>query len=133
MKSKYIIIAILIAVSIGALISIASDMSAYASFAMAEQNQDQKFQVVGYLSKDKEMTYDPEVDPNYFSFYMKDKKDLERKVVLLDAKPQDFERSEEIVVTGQMKGKEFHASKMLMKCPSKYTEEEVQLKDMVYQ
>ena len=133
MKPKYIVIAILIALSIGALISIASDMSAYASFAMAENNQDQRFQVVGYLSKDKEMKYDPEVDPNYFSFYMKDKKDLERKVILLDAKPQDFERSEEIVVTGQMKGQEFHASKMLMKCPSKYTEEEVQLKEITYQ
>ena len=52
---------------------------------------------------------------------------LERKVIFLGSKPQDFERSEQIVLTGKMKGDEFLASKILMKCPSKYVEDEMQL------
>jgi cytochrome c-type biogenesis protein CcmE len=47
-------------------------------------------------------------------------------VVFTGTKPQDFERSEQIVLTGQMRGKEFHASKILMKCPSKYTQDKLE-------
>jgi len=43
------------------------------------------------------------------------------------AKPQDFERSEQIVLTGKMKGDEFLASKILMKCPSKYVNNKIQI------
>jgi cytochrome c-type biogenesis protein CcmE len=52
----------------------------------------------------------------------------EKKVVLNAAKPQDFELSEQIVITGKMKGDEFHASDLLMKCPSKYKDEEIYIK-----
>jgi cytochrome c-type biogenesis protein CcmE len=44
------------------------------------------------------------------------------------SKPQDFERSEQIVLTGKMKGDEFVATDILMKCPSKYKDEEIYLK-----
>ncbi|MNF07676.1 hypothetical protein D3C80_2079060 [compost metagenome] len=44
-------------------------------------------------------------------------------------KPQDFEKSEQIVLTGGMVGDEFHASKILMKCPSKYTDQEGEMKE----
>lgn len=44
-------------------------------------------------------------------------------MVLAKAKPQDFERSEQIVVTGSMKDNQFYADEILMKCPSKYKEE----------
>ncbi len=62
---------------------------------------------------------------NYFAFYMRDNQGLESKVVFNGSKPQDFERSEQIVLTGKMIGNEFHASKILMKCPSKYEETEI--------
>jgi cytochrome c-type biogenesis protein CcmE len=50
----------------------------------------------------------------------------EVKVMYNGSKPQDFEKAEKIVVVGKMEGPEFHASQVLMKCPSKYngTEEE---------
>ncbi len=133
MKKTHIIGIVLIAIAIGALMSMVGEMSPYMSFDEAAKYPGTKFQVVGQLSKDKEMIYNPEVNPNHFSFYMKDQNEEERKVVLLDAKPQDFERSEEIVLTGSMKGDEFIASSMLMKCPSKYVEEEVRLKEITYQ
>ncbi|MCR9099796.1 MAG: cytochrome c maturation protein CcmE [bacterium] len=127
MKKIYIIAIIMVGVAIVMLTSAADDMSTYATFADAEQSGE-RVKITGQLAKDKEMHYDPEVDPNYFSFYIKDAEGDERKVVLLSEKPQDFELSEQIVLTGSMKGDEFVATDMLMKCPSKYKEEEVYIK-----
>ena len=62
-------------------------------------------------------------DPN--RLFLKDTVGIIRKVFLHKSKPQDFERSEKIVVIGRAKNDEFHASEVLMKCPSKYNEEEV--------
>ena len=38
----------------------------------------------------------------------------------MKSKPQDFEKSEQIVVIGKMEAGNFVASDILMKCPSKY-------------
>src|SRR3546814_14237704 len=73
------------------------------------------------------MHYDPKVDANHFSFYMYDNDSTECRVVFRGAKPQDIERSEQIVLTGKMVGDNFHASNILMKCPSKYNEDEVEV------
>jgi cytochrome c-type biogenesis protein CcmE len=47
---------------------------------------------------------------------------IEKKVILHKSKPQDFEHAEQIVIIGKMKNGEFHASDILMKCPSKYND-----------
>ena len=77
---------------------------------------------------DKPVTYDEQKDPNYFTFFMVDKKGNERKVIMQQGKPNDFELSESIVLTGKMEGEDFIASDMLLKCPSKYKDEEIYLK-----
>ncbi len=127
MKKTHIIAIGMIAVAIGLLISLSGDVSTYSSFAKAEASG-AVVKISGLLAKDKEMKYEPQVDPNYFSFYLKDTDGEERKVVLLAAKPQDFEKSESIVLTGQMKEDTFIATDMLMKCPSKYKDEEIYIK-----
>lgn len=127
MKKIYVIAGVMIAVAIALLMNTAKDMSTYGTFAEASKTGE-KVKIAGQLSKDKEMYYNPEKDPNYFSFYIKDGKGDERKVVLLASKPQDFELSEQIVVTGSMKGDEFVANDLLMKCPSKYKDEEIYIK-----
>ncbi len=127
MKKIHIILIALIAVAIGLMITASGDVTSYSNFQEA-QTSGKKVKIVGQLSKDKEMFYDPEIDPNYFSFFIKDAEGQERKVVLKAEKPQDFERSEQIVVTGKMRGEEFHASDLLMKCPSKYKDEEIYIK-----
>ncbi len=127
MKKIHIVAIVMIAVAIGLLTTAAEDMSTYATFAQATKTGE-KVKIAGQLSKDKEMVYNPEVDPNYFSFFIKDSEGDERKVVLLAEKPQDFELSEQIVLTGSMRGEEFIATDMLMKCPSKYKDEEVYIK-----
>ena len=130
MKKIYIVAIVMVAVAIGLLTTAADDMSTYATFTEAVDTGE-RVKIAGQLSKDKEMYYNPEEDPNYFSFYIKDTEGAERKVVLLSEKPQDFELSEQIVLTGQMKGDEFVATDMLMKCPSKYKDEEVYIKSEV--
>jgi cytochrome c-type biogenesis protein CcmE len=52
---------------------------------------------------------------------MTDNEGKECKVILNKTKPQDFDKSEQIVIIGKMTGEEFHASDVLMKCPSKYS------------
>ena len=79
---------------------------------------------MGELNKDKAIYYSPEENVNEFSFYMIDNKGVEKKVVFNGAKPQDFERSEQVVITGTLKGDDFFANKILMKCPSKYNDGE---------
>ena len=125
MKKIHIIGLIIIAVAIGFIITLASDYSQYETFSSARGETKKDFQVVGYLVKDKEMNYNPQKDPNYFTFWMKDKDSVQCKVILYNSKPQDFERTEQIVVTGKMKGDDFEAKSILMKCPSKYKQDEV--------
>lgn len=128
MKRSSIIGIIIIAIAIGAIISTYADSSTYGNFVEAKTAIDE-IHVVGKLNKSKELIYDPIKDANYFAFFMDDKEGNECKVIFNGAKPQDFEKSEEIVLTGKMVGQEFHASKILMKCPSKYNKTEVTVKE----
>jgi cytochrome c-type biogenesis protein CcmE len=122
MKKTHIIGIIIIAIAIGAILTTLNNTSTYASFAEAAQDPGTEFHVVGKLNKEKESIYDPKADANIFSFYMIDNKGMEKKVVLHKNKPQDFERSEQIVLIGKIEGEEFRASDILMKCPSKYND-----------
>jgi len=125
MKKGSILGIVVIAIAIAVIISTYSKSSTYGSFKEAAATN-ATLQIVGHLDKGKELYYDATKDANYFSFYMKDNKGQECKVVFTGTKPQDFERSEQVVLTGQMAGNEFHASKILMKCPSKYTQDKVE-------
>lgn len=122
MKKTHIVGLILIAVAIGAIFTAVSSSSTYQTFTAAANNPEKEYHVVGVLNKDKEMDYNPEVNANLFTFFMVDNDGTEKKVLFNGSKPQDFERSEQIVLIGKMKGEEFIASKILMKCPSKYNE-----------
>jgi len=122
MKKTHIIGIVIIAVAIGAILTTLNNTSTYASFKEASESNNQEFHIVGKFDKEKENIYNPKVDANIFTFYMIDNKGMECKVVLHKNKPQDFERSEQIVLIGKMQGNEFHASDILMKCPSKYND-----------
>jgi cytochrome c-type biogenesis protein CcmE len=121
-KRTHIIAIIIIAISVAAILGSLSDSSTYADFGEAFAHPDREFHVVGELNRDKPAEYQPEINPDLFTFYMVDKTGQERKVVLHSNRPQDFEKSEQIVVIGQAQGEDFHANQMLLKCPSKYEE-----------
>jgi cytochrome c-type biogenesis protein CcmE len=117
---------IIIAIAIAVIICIYSSSSTYASFNDAKKTS-AELNIVGHLDKQKALYYDAVKDANYFSFFVKDNKGQECKVVYIGTKPEDFEKSEQIVLTGQMVGNEFHASKILMKCPSKYKQDKIEV------
>jgi cytochrome c-type biogenesis protein CcmE len=128
MKKSHIIAILVAATGIGVLISASKDVTTYATFAQAAEHGD-RVKLVGQLVREHPVEYDPEKDPNYLSFYLSDDVGAVKKVVLRAGKPQDFERSEQIVLTGAMKGDMFEATDMLLKCPSKYEQQEVYIRE----
>jgi len=125
MKKANIIILVVIAASIGIIISSFGKFSTYETFASAADKPGRTFHVVGYLDTAKQQEYNPLQDPNHFAFYAKDKKGNVHRVVFNGTKPQDFERSEQLVMTGYMDRDVFHCSKIQMKCPSKYEADKI--------
>lgn len=125
MKRIHIILVVLIGIAIAAIVSTYGDASTYETFSVASEHEGKEYHIVGTLNREKEKYYDPKKDANYFSFYLLDEKGEERKVIYHAPEPQDFESSEKIVIIGKMQGNEFIASQILLKCPSKYNENEV--------
>jgi cytochrome c-type biogenesis protein CcmE len=127
MKPIHIVAVIVLAGGIAALTLQAKDVATYATFGDAKEAK-AKVKVAGKLIKTKPMVYEPTKDANKFSFYLQDTQGQEVPVVLLKPKPQDFELSEQVVVTGDMQNGIFVANEVLMKCPSKYKDEEIYMK-----
>lgn len=125
MKKSSIIVLVLIAVTIGVIVSSFGSFSTYETFASAAEKPGSTFVVMGTLDKSQAMQYDPKVDANKFVFYAKDQKGMPLRVIFNGTKPQDFERSEQLVMTGYVKGEEFHCEKIQMKCPSKYENDQI--------
>ncbi|HEY2721141.1 MAG TPA: cytochrome c maturation protein CcmE [Chitinophagaceae bacterium] len=127
MKKVHIVGLVIIAVAIGFIVTMASNYSEYQTFSQASGESKMEFHVVGKLDSLKGMTYDPQKDANYFSFYLKDNNGDVRQVIFHGTKPQDFEKSEQIVLTGSMQGTVFNADHILMKCPSKYKSDQLEV------
>lgn len=122
MKKSHIIILVVIAVCIGTVFFSLNSSETYASFTESDQHRNNVYHVVGKLDREKEIIYDPQSDANVFTFYLTDKEGVEKKVFLHKAKPQDFDKTEQIVVIGKMQDDGFHAKDILTKCPSKYAD-----------
>ena len=121
MKKTHIVGIIIIAIAMLSMISLLGNSSTYADFKEAKvSDPEDEVHVAGTLDLSKPIVYDPVKNPNSFSFYMKDKSGEEMHVILKKIKPQDFERSEQLVVIGSVQGNNFVAKDVLMKCPSKY-------------
>lgn len=127
MRKSAIIGLITIALCVGFLVSLNADTNTYSTFSEAAKDP-KEFHVMGYWEKTKGMHYDALKDANRFEFFMKDEKGKVNKVVYAGTKPQDFERSEKLVLIGKMDKDTFYASKILMKCPSKYNNDLVEVK-----
>jgi len=132
MKTSHIIAIVVIAVAIGIIISTASDSSSYVSFdqayQMASSNDKTSVHVVGELKKDAQgniIGLEEGADHLSFSFLLIDDNKKEQKVLYNEPMPPDFTRSEKVVVIGKYKNDNFVASKILLKCPSKYQEQKL--------
>jgi cytochrome c-type biogenesis protein CcmE len=121
MKNSQIAIIIAIAVLIGYTLVRLGNSSTYSTFEQATEKMGEKTTVIGYLNLEESMDFNPKTVQ--FSFTAKDKKGNETRVIYNQPKPQDFERSEEITMTGYATDTAFIATDILMKCPSKYNEQ----------
>lgn len=135
MKISHIIGILVIAIAIGIIASTAGDASVYVTFTKAQQmkqdGDDNMIHVVGKVKKDTQgqivdMFYNPAIDPNHFEFTLVDNDNRAQKVVFNSPKPQDFDRSEQIVVIGAMESDHFQCDKILLKCPSKYQNDKLE-------
>lgn len=125
MKRSHIIVLFLIAISIALFASKLSNVSSYSSYEDASAKSGKTVQLIGVLDKSQPVNYDPVKDPNSFSFHLLDRDQKQVHVVCYDDMPRDFEKSDEIVLTGKMQENTFYADEMLVKCPSKYQENEI--------
>ncbi|MBC8152117.1 MAG: cytochrome c maturation protein CcmE [Bacteroidetes bacterium] len=135
MKLSHIFGIVVIAVAIAIIISTAGDASVYVTFKQAEtlakDGNEEMVHVVGKLKKDASgqiegLGYHPEVDPNHFEFALMDNDQRVQRVVYNSPKPPDFDRSEQIVIVGNMDVDHFQANKILLKCPSKYQDGKIE-------
>ena len=122
MKKIHILGIVVIAVAIGVIFTSLQSSATYSDFEEANANPDTEYHVVGKLVKESPVQYDPKINADECSFMMIDNKGVEKKVILHKSVPQDFQKSEQIVLIGKMQGEEFHANEILMKCPSKYND-----------
>jgi cytochrome c-type biogenesis protein CcmE len=132
MKKSHILIIVIIAAAIGIIVSTAGDASSYVSFdeamELSTSGNKKDIHVVGELKKDAQgnvIGIEEGTDKVSFSFIMIDDKGKEQKVYYNQPMPADFQRSEKVVVIGSYKNEDFLASKILLKCPSKYQEQNV--------
>ncbi|CAI8337457.1 MAG: Cytochrome c-type biogenesis protein CcmE [Bacteroidetes bacterium MED-G17] len=122
MNKTYLILLVVIALGMGAILSMYGDSSSYVSFAEAQKLQ-KEVHVVGQLVQPDSILYEPLENPNYFTFLLEDEEGKTKKIIYRNAKPNDFDKSEKVVVVGKMNGANFEASNILLKCPSKYEAE----------
>lgn len=135
MKKSYIVALVVIAAAIAIIVQTAGESSTYVNFDQAYQlasnGSSKSIHVVGELKKSpagEVIGIHPGADKVSFSFIMIDENGKEQEVYYNEPMPADFKRSEKVVVIGSYDRDLFVARKILLKCPSKYVEQELNAK-----
>ena len=134
MKKGHILGLGVIAIAIMIIITSIGDASTYENFTTAKtlalNGNDKPIHVVGELKKDETgnvVGIDVSESKTAFTFMMVDNDGQEQQVYYNEPVPADFARAEQVVVIGAYRNEEvFVADKILMKCPSKYQETDIQ-------
>ena len=124
MKNKYIFGGVIITVFLAIMVYLFTQSNIqYESNFQKVMSKDKVCKATGSWVKTK--NYEVDKVNRTFSFFMKDEKGNEMKVVYYGTIPNNFESAKSVVVTGQYKDGYFHARDILTKCPSKYQDEKV--------
>lgn len=123
MKKSTIVLIAVIAVLVGTFIATFSNTTNSVGFDDAFASPGTEFKVSGTLEREYPVVYDPEQDHNLTVFHMRDIDNNIHEVKLKKPKPQGLEQSETVDLYGKVIDGEFIATDMLMKCPSKYNEQ----------
>jgi len=134
MKKSHIIGIVVIAIAVFVIISTAGDASTYVNFAeakaLSDSGSNKKVHVVGQLKKNDQgeiVGVEAGEDKLTVTFLMVDNEQKSNKVFYNKPMPPDLKQSEQVVVVGQYKDDVFYANQILLKCPSKYEEESLQV------
>jgi cytochrome c-type biogenesis protein CcmE len=124
MKKFHIVLLILAVAAISGMSFFIKDLTTYETFASAQENNNKFVVVKVQLDKSAPIEYDHVKNPNLTTFYAFDKDGNRSKVLYKNAKPTDIERSEGIDLNGYMRNGYFECTKLQMKCPSKYKDDQ---------
>jgi len=134
MKNTSAISIVFISIIVIIIISTFGDASTYVTFSKAKDVYQSgsltKFHVVGKLNKDEDNNIEGLMksdDKMSFTFQMIDEDGMKEKVFYGEPMPPDFLLSEQVVVIGGYENNTFIADDILLKCPSKYTEENIKI------
>ena len=133
MKKSNLILLLVIALAIGIFVSLFGNISSNVSFneakAMADDGNSSIVQVIGELKNDEQGNiigmYHDKVNPDIFSFVMVDEQGVEQRILYKKGMPTDIDKSEKVTVNGKFEEDMFVASKIVLKCPSKYKDKEL--------
>lgn len=123
MKKFQIVLLLFIAAAIAVLISFMGSLTTYDTVETARNNPGKFVHLIAKLDHTRPIEYDAIKDPNYLSFTAIDSLGDAVKVVYLNAKPENLEVSERLVLKGSIKEDYFECKEILMKCPSKYKDD----------
>lgn len=115
------------AVAVGLLLALlvynlGQELTVYSDFRTAAAHPGQTYHIMAEWIEREQSHYDPVADA--FWFQAQDSTGYVVQVRYPDPKPINFESALKIVLIGQYRDSVFHAEKILMKCPSKYKEEQ---------
>ena len=134
MKNSSAISIVFISIVIIIIVSTFGDASTYVTFSKAkdvyESGSMSKFHVVGTLNKNDNNKIEGiknSPDQLSFTFEMIDEDGYKESVFFGEPMPPDFLLSEQVVVIGGYENNTFIADDILLKCPSKYTEENIKI------
>jgi cytochrome c-type biogenesis protein CcmE len=118
MKTGAIIAGLVAVVGLSAMVfAFLTNASPYVTIAEAKAMPGDNLHVAGDLDKS---TISTNAVQHEVRFTLKDEKGDRVPVVYHGAPPANMGEATKVVAVGGMKGPEFHASKLLIKCPSKY-------------
>lgn len=123
MKKFQIVLLLFIAAAIAVLISFMGALTTYDTVETARSKPGKFVHLIAKLDHTQPIEYDAINDPNYLSFTAIDSLGDAVKVIYLNAKPENLEVSERLVLKGAIKEDHFECKEILMKCPSKYKDD----------
>ncbi|HYM94007.1 MAG TPA: cytochrome c maturation protein CcmE [Chitinophagaceae bacterium] len=123
MKKIHIILLVLIAVAIAVLISFLKTATTYDTVDSAKAKPGKFVHIIAKLDHSQPVEYDAVNNPNYLSFTAVDSLGKSVKVVYHNAKPDNLESSERLVLKGDYQDGYFDCKEIMMKCPSKYKDD----------
>src|SRR5687767_10593105 len=123
MKKTHIVLLVLIVAAIAVLISFLQVSTTYDTIETAKSKPGKFVHIVGKLDRGQPVEYDAVKNPNFLRFSLVDSLGESVKVVYNNAKPDNLEHSERLVLKGAIKDDYFECKEILMKCPSKYTDD----------